>query len=183
MARKVLSPWFIYRRVIVSLQDGGSETDLELNFQLGQGQAVEIATSELGVGEWNVTSIQAATVTATVGLSLHRRTGTLTDELTPAAEGDFTQSEVLHNLLLGFGGQSTAAAGGAFGAIKNGPEIIDWQAILKEPLLVAANLTFRATPSAAITGAITWNGLYAKVLYRYVQVTAADLVKAFIARQ
>jgi len=183
MARKVLSPWFIYRRVLNSQQDGGAVQDLELDFQIGQGQAVEIATSELGVAEWNVTAIQAALVTAVLVMSLHRRTGTLTDELTPTPTSDFTQSEVLQNLTLGFGGSSTAAAGGSFGMIKNGQELIDWQAILKVPLLIAANLTFRMQPSAAITGAITWNGAYCKLLYRYVQVSPQDLVQAFIARQ
>lgn len=178
-----ISPWFMYRRVLNSIQDGGGEQELEIDFQLGQGQAVEIAGSWLGVGEWNVTAIQAAIVTAALAISLHRRTGTLTDEMTPAASSDFTQSEVLQDLLLGFGGLNTAAAGGGFSQIVNGQPYINWRELLGEPLLVAANLTVRMTAPGAITGAITWNGVYAKLLYRYVRVTDADLVRAFIARQ
>lgn len=173
----------MYRRVLNSIQDGGGDQELELDFQLGQGQAVEISGSWLGIGEWNVTATQAAIVTAVLGITLHRRTGTLTDELTPAVTSDFTQSEVLQDLVLGFGGLNTAAAGGGFGMIKNGQEFIDWQALLQQPLLVAANLTMRITAPGAITGAITWNGVYTKLLYRYVRVSDADLVRAFIARQ
>ena len=182
-AGQAISPWFMYRRVISTLQDGGTVTELEINFNLGQGQAIEIAASWLGVAAWNIAAIQAVTLTSGLELSLHRRTGTLTDETTPSVDGDFTQAEVLQDAFVGFGGASTAAAGGAFGQILMGQPFINWSDILGEPLLIAANLTMRADPGGAITGAITYNGIYTKLLYRYVRVTDAQLVRAFISRQ
>jgi len=91
MARKAISPWFIYRRVAASAQDGGSEQDLEIDFQIGQGQAVEIAHSELGVAQLVVAGTGAALQNTSLMMSLHRRTGTLTDEVTPAADSSYIQ--------------------------------------------------------------------------------------------
>lgn len=166
-----------------SIQDGGTVTDLELDFQLGQSQAVEIATSWLGVGSWTLASTLGPLQNTSLGIELHRRVGTLTDETTPAVTSEFTQAETLQDMLLVVGAADTAAAGGAFGAIQQGQPKIDWRAALDEPLLVAANLTLRTVPGVAISGAATWNGVFAKLLYRYVQVSDTELARAFLARQ
>ena len=183
MARKAISPWFIFRRVAASAQDGGAEQDLEIDFQIGQGQAVEIAHSELGVAQLVLTSTGAALQNTSLMMSLHRRTGTLTDEVTPAPDSSYSQSEVLQGLFLTWGGNDPGAAGCSFGYSDQGQRQIDWRSLLGEPLLVAANLTLRITIGTAISGAATWNGMYTKLLYRYVTATPQDLVKAFIARQ
>jgi len=181
--RKPLSPWFMFRRVLNTVQDGGAEVDLELDFQLGQAQAIEIATSWLGLGEWNVTSGPAALVSTSLAWSLHRRTGTLTDEITPTQSAEFTQAEVLQDMLLVVAQSQTAAAGGGGFSQITGQPVINWVDALGEPLLVAANLTLRLTVGAAVTGAVTFNGAYSKLLYRYVQVSDTELARAFLARQ
>ena len=179
------SPWFIYSRIAASLQDGGTVEELELDFNLGQNQAIEIAQSELGIGQVVVgITTTGGFESANLALSLHRRTGTLTDEITPAVDSDFPQSEILHRQTYTTTGFISAAAGGAGGATsKTGPDVIDWTSVLGLPLVVVGNLTFRADPLTAVTGAVTWNGMYVRLIYRYVTASADVIARGFIARQ
>jgi len=178
------SPWFIYRRVMTTILDGGAVQTLELDFQLGQGLGVEIAGSWLTPGEYRISGTQdAIPIISSLQLSLHRRTGTLTNELTPAADSDFPQAEVLQGAQFGFVLVETAAAGGGGGFFKTGQDFIQWTELLGEPLLVVANLTLRAETSAAASGSQVWDGPAVVLLYRIIPVTDRDLARAFIARQ
>lgn len=182
MARKPISPWFMYRRTAVSIQDGAAVQDLEFDFNLGQNQAIEVASSMMGIGQ---TVLSAATTAGPIigqlAITLHRRTGTLTDVTTPSQDTDSPQDEVLQS----FGqmvGYSDEAGGQAVAMASTGRQFIDWKTMLGEHLLLVANVTMRVDPLAAITGTFTWNGIYTMLLYRYVTATAADLVRGFIAR-
>ncbi len=184
MARKPISPWFMYRRAEGSINDGDTPTELEFDFNIGQEQAIEITSSWMGVTETSYTPAPAAVQIANLSVSLHRRTGTLQD-IGVAVDLDDTQSEVLQQAIFKFAAQNEAATRGGSAAafVVEGAPFINWQDLLKEPLLVAANVTARFDPLGGVTGLVNWQGVYVALLYRYVKVTPADLVRAFIARQ
>jgi len=184
-SRSALSPWFIYRLVMASLNDGGAIEELEFDFNIGQGQAVEIATTELGCASLLSQVTEQAVATTSLHITLHRRTGTLSDELAPTTDSDFPQSEVLHNRQYNINTQDEAPlrGGSAISIVPDGPLVIPWTQWLGEPLLVVANLTLRADPGGAVAGSILYEGVYGKLLYRYVKPTNAQIATSFIARQ
>lgn len=179
---KAISPIFVAQRSIISIQDGATPVQAEIDFRIGQGQAIEMFSSRAYVRETIVVGVDAATIqNATLILSLHRRTGTLFD-LATATAVDELQSEVMHVVEYSTVVVQVAAENTMVQHTVRGPEKQDYKQMFDKPLLLAGNLSVRADPTTSITGAMTWNEIGYSVWYRYVIATPAELATAFFAR-
>lgn len=158
-----------------------TEETSEVDFQLGLNQGVEIEAVEFGIGQAVVvptTGFNAHQVT----LSLHRETGALelaADGLLDNLELD---SEIIAQAVLQILDQDEAATRGGSAASMAwlSPNSWKFRDIMGKPLLLAHNLTFRGITSAA---ALTINGAFASIYYRYVSLSATELAKLIISRR
>ncbi len=179
---KILSPIFIARRTLLSAQDGGADQQAELDWRLGQGQAVELFQSIAMIPQAVVSGVDnTSTQNASISLSLHRRTGTLTDPLA-AAGIDELQYEILHEVTLRTYVTQVAAESTGVAAILDGPKMIDYRAVLGKPVLLGGNLTVLVSNLTTIAGTITYNHPGFALFYRYVLPTAKELTDAFFGR-
>lgn len=177
---KVLSPLLIALRQDAAFTDGDAVEELEFDFNLGQGQGVEVMRSE-AVGILG-TFQPAANSISTLQMSLHRRVGTLTAPTTPT---DQLQAEIMHQVNW-VGVSMDATTEGMMGFIKIGDDVIHYKDIVPgnagRGLIVVSNLTVRIALAASAATAI-WNGVGFRLWYRYVQLTTAEISEAFLARQ
>lgn len=181
MAR-TLSPIFIGRRTVLSHQDGDADETAEIDFRLGQGQAIELFTTQLHVPDVvPVGTDSAAFQTGLLEVTLHRRVGTLVN-ISPAAAVDELQYEVLHHRSWRSTMAQVAAESTQYSQIIDGPAVVDHRDGKGNGLLLAGNMTLQVSDRGALTGSMTWNhpGVYFK--YRYVLPTDKELTQAFFGR-
>lgn len=179
---KILSPIFKARRTILSHQDGDADESVEIDFRLGQSQAIELFSSVANIADIvTVGADDAAFQNAMVELSLHRRVGTLVNPH-PAAAIDELQYEILHLVQYSTVVAQVATESTWLQTLINGPQVVDYRAMFGKPVILAGNLSVQAADRGAITGAVTWNHLGFELWYRYIQPTAKELNEAFFAR-
>lgn len=157
------------------------EETSEVDFQLGLDQGVEIEAIEFGIGQAIVvptTGFNAHQAT----LSLHRETGTLEVAADALVDNLELDSEIVAQAVLQMLDQDEAGAlgGSAASMLWLSPNSWRFRDLIGKPLLLASNLTFRGITSAA---ALTVNGAFASIYYRYVKLTENELGKLLIARR
>lgn len=179
---KILSPIFKAKRTILSHQDGDGDESLEMDFRLGQGQAIEVFQTVAYRGNVVIVGTDgAAFANFQLTSSLHRRVGTLVDP-NPAASIDELQYEIIHQVVYNTIVAQVAAESTFAQHSQTGPTVQVYREIFGKPLLLGGNLTIQVTDGGGLTGSATWSHVGFDLWYRYVIPTAKELVDAFFGR-
>jgi hypothetical protein len=172
-------PRSAWRNVIAMLAavTGGTPETVAIDFGLGFGEGIEIASGKFGLRlASNV--LTTARVQAHAELSLHVETGSLEDPLGPSDSFELN-SEVIAAAILLVDSDDNALSELSTYTWTPGPEF-NFVQELGEPLLLAQNPTFRVD---ALTSNTSVSAGHVRFWYRYVSLSDQELLRLFALRR